>query len=377
MVSLINRERLLKQFVQLLNINSPSRKEGEIGAVLVERLKSLGFEVKFDDAGEKLKGECGNLIATLPASGSGFRNILLCAHMDTVQPTEGIRVIREGGIIRQEGAAVLGADDKAGVAAILEGLQSALENNDPHGQVQVVILICEEIGLLGSKALDMGLVDSDYGFVLDSGQPVGHLVSEAPHHENIKALFTGKAAHAGVCPEEGIDAVRAACIAVSRMKLGRIDQETTANVGIISGGSARNIVPEKCELRAEARSRDPQKLEQQVRDMRQEMERGAEETGAQVDIRNTREYEGYKHSRESDLIRFALRAADRAGMAPDLVAHGGGSDCNILNARGLPTALIGVGYEKIHTSEEYIAEDNVVRTAEVVRALIQESAGHA
>jgi len=369
----MDNDRLVAGFIRLLNINSPSRKEGRIAEVLSAELRSMGFDVRMDDAGSKVGGDAGNIVATLPAAGSGGTRILLCAHMDTVGPTDGIRVIVEDGIVRQEGAAVLGADDKAGIAAILEGCRSVIESGEPHGQIQVVILVAEEVGLLGSKALDMSLVNSDLGYVFDSGQPVGHLVSEAPTHDSLMVEFTGRAANAGVCPEEGASAIVAASRAVSRMPLGRVDFETTANVGVISGGTARNIVPEKCEIKAEARSRDTGKLDRQVADMREALEGAARDTDCDLKIEVTREYLGYKHSSDIPLMQLALRAADTIGMQPDLVPHGGGSDCNILNAKGLPTAVIGVGYEKIHTPAEYIALSDLKRCAEYVAAIVRAS----
>ncbi|MCC6484538.1 MAG: M20/M25/M40 family metallo-hydrolase [Armatimonadetes bacterium] len=370
---MINQERLLHTFLSLLEINSPSRKEGAVSRVIAEKLTQLGCSVVTDNAGSALGGEVGNIIATLPACGEGGVDILLCSHMDTVQPTEGIRILQEDGIIRQEGAAVLGADDKAGIAAIIEGVQSVVESQEAHGQIQILILICEEIGLLGSKELDMSAINSDLGFVFDSGQPVGHLVSSAPTHDNIVIRFHGRAAHAGVCPEEGASAIQAAARAIAAMKLGRIDEETTANVGIVQGGSARNIIPESCELRAEARSRDTKKLDEQVAAMRKACEDAAVETGVEVTVEVTREYLGYKHAATDPLMEFGLRAARSIGMESDLVAHGGGSDCNILNAKGLPTAVVGVGYEKIHTPEEFISVSDLVRCAQYARALVRAS----
>lgn len=371
---MIDKTRLLDDFTNLLEINSPSRKEGAVSAYIRQKLESLGFSVKTDNAGEALGGEVGNIVATLPARGSGGRKILLCCHMDTVAPTEGIKLIREDGIIRQAGAKVLGADDKAGIAAIFAGLRAVRESGSDHGQIQVVILICEEIGLLGSKHLDMSLVDSEFGFVLDSGQPVCHLVTSAPSHDNILVTYKGRAAHAGVCPEEGLSAIIAASKAISRMRLGRVDFETTANVGTIQGGSARNIVPEACEIRAEARSRDLEKLAKQTEHMRSAFEEAARETGTEVSIEITREYEGYKHAPDSELIQLGLRAAEAAGMKAEMMAHGGGSDCNILNSKGLASVVVGVGYEKIHTPEEYIAEEDLLKCAQFVEALVGASA---
>lgn len=366
---MIDRQRLLTVFLDLLQINSPSRQEGDVAAYARRELEKMGFQIRLDDAGQRLGGQTGNIVATLPGAAENAPRILLCAHMDTVQPTDGLRVIREDGVIRQEGAAVLGADDKAGIAAILEGVRSAIAGGARLGQIQVLLLICEEIGLLGSKHLDMSLVDSDFGYVFDSGRPVGHLVSEAPSHDNIAVEITGRAAHAGVCPEEGASAIRAAALAISRIPLGRIDHETTANVGVISGGTARNIVPEKCEVKAEARSRDESKLERQVALMRQAFEDAAREAGCLARIDISRQYRCYRHTREAPLVQLALRAAADAGLTMDLLPHGGGSDCNILNEKGLPCAVVGVGYDRIHTPEESITEDELVRCAELVRAI--------
>lgn len=370
---LINKDRLLTEFVQMLEINSPARREGQMAELVAGKLREIGCEVRGDNAGELLGGQTGNIVATLPATARAGTKLLLCAHMDTVAPTEGIRVIQENGIIRQEGAAVLGADDKGGIAAILEGMRSVVESGEPHGQVQALILICEEVGLLGSKHLDMGMIDSELGYVFDSGQPVGHLVSSAPTHDSLVISFRGVAAHAGVCPEEGVSAIAAAASAISRMKLGRVDAETTANAGVISGGTARNVVPEMCEVRAEARSRDIGKLDRQVQEMKDACEQAAAEVGASVSVEVTREYRGYKHAEGAPLVQFALRAAASLGFRPDLLAHGGGSDCNILNENGLPTAVVGVGYEKIHTAEEYIEVENLVRSAELAAALVRAS----
>ncbi len=370
---MINTERLLSDFLELLQTNSPSRFERAVAEIIASKLRSIGFVVDFDDVGAELGSDCGNIIATLPATAPHLPGILLCAHMDTVAPTKGMSVIQENGIIRQEGAAVLGADDKGGIAAIIEGVRSAVESGLPHGQIQALFLVCEEIGLLGSKALDARFITSDMGFVFDSGQPVAHLVTSAPTHDNLLITFKGRSAHAGVCPEEGISAIQAAAIAIGRMKLGRIDFETTANVGLITGGSARNIVPECCEVKAEARSRDKDKLQAQVNQMRESVEGAAREMGVEVSIEVDRSYSGYKHAPEIPLMEFGTRAAQRIGMIPELVAHGGGSDCNILNAKGLPTAVVGVGYERIHTPDEFIAVDNLVRCTEFAAALVLES----
>ncbi|MDH7482090.1 MAG: M20/M25/M40 family metallo-hydrolase [Armatimonadota bacterium] len=372
---MVNRERLVNKFLSLAAISSPAKHEKALADVLTEELKSLGFEVMLDKAGEKVGGNTGNVIATKKGSVEGAVPIMFSAHMDTVSPTENWGYIMDGDTIRSNGKTILGADDKAGIAAILEGLHVVNERKIPHGDLQIAFTIGEEIGLLGAKYLDYSAISSRCVFVYDMGKPVGCVTIAAPSHDNILAKVYGRASHAGARPEDGINAIVAASKAIANMRIGRIDFETTANVGVISGGTARNIVPEYCEVKAEARSRNEKKLDAQVQHMVEAFHEAAAEMGAGIEIEIDRSYHSYRLSHDDEVVRLAVTAARRVGIEPEMHETGGGSDANIFNAHGLPATVIGIGYDKAHSVEEYIDISDFVKSAEMTVALIEVAAG--
>jgi len=371
---MVNEQRLVDLFLKLVGISTTAKHERPLVDFLRPILEELGFHVLEDDAGEKIGGDAGNLIAYKDGPSKAGRSIFLCAHMDTVQPTDKLVPRIEGGIIRSNGASILGADDKAGIAAIVEAMRVVEERNIPFRSVQLLFDVSEETGLLGAKNLDKRKIRAEFGYVFDAQQPVGALVVAAPSHQNFTVTFMGKAAHAGVAPEQGVSAIVAAARAISRMRLGRIDFETTANVGAIRGGQARNIVPEEVEVLAEARSRNEEKLAAQVEHMRQCFQEGAAETGASVDIRVAREYSAFRFSPEDPVVKMAIAAGRRIGIEPELQEHGGGSDANVFNQHRIPTVVVGVGYDKAHSSEEYIAVKDLVACARFAASLVEESA---
>lgn len=375
---MINRQRLLDDFLGLISINSPSRHEAEIARVLAHKLEELSFVVHIDNAGEYAGSDTGNLIARKAGNSPNAVPILFSAHMDTVASTEGINyMVSDDGIISTDGRTILGADDKAGIAAILEGLKVLEENRLPHGDIEIVFSICEEIGLYGARHLDLSSIKSKCCFVYDIGAPVGAIIIAAPTHDNIEAVVMGKAAHAGADPENGINAIYAASLAIANMKLGRIDQETTANIGIITGGKATNIVPDLCEVKGEARSLDKSKLESQIAQMKRAFDQAGGETGARIDMKVERSYSGYNLSQDNIAFKIAMEAARRAGISPKVDATGGGSDANIFNEHGITAVPIGVGYDKPHTNEEYIAINDLVLSAkmavEIARVAAEQS----
>lgn len=371
---MISKDRLVETFVTLGKINSPSGKEGVVADLLEGELKKLGFNVVRDDAGAPINGETGNVIGSKKGSVAGGVPIMLNAHMDTVTPTEGWECRFDGDIIRSRGDMILGADDKAGIAVILEALRVIEEERIPHGDLQIMFSIAEETGLFGAKNADFSLITSKCVFCYDMGRPVGSVTVSAPSHVNILFKVKGKASHAGAQPELGINAIAVASKAIANMKLGRIDKETTANVGVISGGTARNIVPENCEVRAEARSRDTTKLDEQTAHMIKCFEDAAAEMGATVDIDVNRSYVGYRLSEDDQVVRIAVEAAKRAGVDVDLHETGGGSDSNIFNAKGLPTTVVGVGYENAHAVEEYAVMSEMVQSAEMCLEIVKVAA---
>jgi tripeptide aminopeptidase len=372
---MVNKERLIDTFIELGAINSPSGKEAVIAGVLEAELKTLGFDVVRDNAGTHIDGETGNVVGSKQGTVPDAMPIMLSAHMDTVTPTEGWEYRIHGDLIKSRGDMILGADDKAGIAVILEALRVVQEQAIPHGDLQVCFSIAEETGLWGAKYLDYSLVTSKGVFVYDMGRPVGSVTVSAPSHDNILFKVHGKAAHAGARPEDGINAIVVASKAIANMKVGRIDKETTANVGIITGGKARNIVPEFCEVRCEARSRNTEKLDAQTAHMVKCFEDAAAEMGATVEVNVNRSYLGFRLSEKDEVVRIAMDAAKRAGIEVDLHETGGGSDSNIFNAKGLPATVLGVGYDGAHSVDEYIHIPEFIQSAQMCVEIIKVAAG--
>lgn len=371
-----DQERLINDFLRLAAVNSPSRHEKEVADILAIDLKELGFEILRDNAGENIGGDTGNVIGNMKGTVADAVPILLSAHMDTVSPTaDGWGYVIEGDTIRSTGKTILGADDKAGIAAILEGIRLIREQGIEHGDLQVMFSISEETGLNGARYWDYDMLESKCAFVLDMGKPVGCVTVSAPSHDNILVKVHGKASHAGARPEDGISAVVVASKAIAKMKLGRIDKETTANIGNISGGTARNIVPEFCEVRGEARSRNNDKLDAQVKHMIECFQEAADEMGATVDIEIKRSYSTFRLSENDEVVKLAVEAARRVGIEPELHETGGGSDASIFNARGFPATVIGVGYEKPHSVDENITISDFVKCADMVAEIIKVAAG--
>ena len=368
---MLNRQRLIDEFIELLKIDSPTRQERLVAEALKPRLLELGLEVREDQAGEAIGGNCGNLIACLKGNLPGVPTLLLSAHMDTVAPCLNIKPIIQDGIIRSAGETILGADDKSGIVPILEALRVLKESNLPHGDIQVVFSIAEEGGLNGSKHLDPSLLKADLGFILDSGGSPGKIINEAPGQDRIYVTVKGKAAHAGIAPEEGINAITAAAKAISKLPQGRLDEETTANIGTIQGGLATNIVAESVEIACESRSRSLDKLDRLTAEICEIFVHTASELGAEAQIKTERLYSPFKLSPESPAAVLAAEAAKAAGLQPKFAPTGGGSDANNFNLYGVPCLVLSTGMEKLHTTDEYICEDDLVRMTEFVLEIIK------
>lgn len=366
---------LVDLFTTLCSINAPPKQERAVVDYVKTYLMDLGLDVKEDDGGKKVGGNAGNVVATLPANLQGAPKIFFSSHFDTVEPNPGVKIIIEGDTIKTDGTTILGADDKAGMAPLLEAIRIVVENHLPHGQIQLLLTICEEIGLLGARVLDMSLVDSDFGFVYDSGPPVGSLINQTPTHDTMEVVITGKPSHAGVVPELGVSAIEIAAQAIANMKLGRIDDETTANVGMIQGGQATNIVCPEVYIKAEARSRNKAKVEAQVAHMVQCFQRAADERGGKVEIQLDRHYEGYTLTEDFPPVKVALQAARKVGIEPTLRPTGGGADANIFNAKGLPCVVVGCAMQKVHTHEEFALISDLEASVNLTLAMIETVAG--
>ncbi|MBA7497850.1 Peptidase T [subsurface metagenome] len=367
---MVNEKRLIESFMELVKIDSVSREEKEVADFLVKKLKDLGLEVTVDQAGEKVKSNSGNTIARLKGSVKKATPIMFSAHMDTVVPGKKIKPICEGEKIVSSGETILGADDKAAIAALLEALQIIKDNNILCGDIEIVFSICEEIGLEGAKNLDISSLNAQMGFVLDAGGQVGKIITTAPSQNSLQIIIYGKSAHAGSNPEEGINAIQVAGFVLSRIKLGRIDEETTANIGIISGGKAINIVPDKVTLKGEVRSRNEEKLEKHTERLKKITEDTAQEFKAKAEVKINREYSCYNLSSDDQVLKISMKAAKDMGLQPELCPSGGGSDANVFNKKGFPSVVLAIGMEKVHTVDEYILIKNLKNAAEYVLSII-------
>jgi len=373
---MINHERLLNEFLELVQIDSETKEEAEIAKVLKRKFSDLGVEVFEDDTMGETGHGAGNLICTLKGNKEGVDTIYFTSHMDTVVPAKGVKpTLKDDGYIYSDGTTILGADDKAGLATMLESVRVLKENNISHGDIQFIITVGEESGLVGAKALDSSLVKAKYGFALDSDGKVGNIIVAAPTQAKVRATIYGKTAHAGVAPEKGVSAITIAAKAISKMPLGRIDEETTANIGRFEGGKATNIVCEQADILAEARSLVPEKMEAQVEKMKSAFESVAEEMGGKAEVEVQVMYPGFKFKDGDEVVEVAKRAAKKIGRPSELLTSGGGSDANVIAGFGVPTVNLAVGYEEIHTKSERMPVEELNKLSEMVVAIIQEVAG--
>ncbi|GAB6929894.1 tripeptidase T [Paenibacillus sp. JCM 10914] len=373
---MISEERIIQEFMELVQIDSETKYETEISRVLQEKFGAFGFEILEDDTKERTGHGAGNLIMTWGAEGAEHApKLLFTCHMDTVAPGVGIKpTLGEDGWIRSDGTTILGADDKAGIAALLEGIRVIQEQNIPHGQIQFVITVGEESSLVGSRALDPKVLDADIGFALDSNGELGSIAVAAPTQAKIKMIIKGKSAHAGVNPEDGISAIQVASKAISKMKLGRIDHETTANIGKFQGGGATNVVCDYVQIDAEARSIVQEKVDQQVNGMREALETTVRDHNASCEFISEIVYPAFSFNEHDEVVQLAQRAIRSQGLTARTFHSGGGSDANIFNGLGVPTVNLAIGYVDIHTTKERIKAEDLVKAAQIVVGIVQETA---
>lgn len=358
---MIDRDRLVQTFLDLVRIDSPSGKEEQLAQHLVRELAALGA-----DAGRDAHG---NVIASLPGDGEP---LLLSAHMDTVQPGEGVRPIVDGDTIRTDGSTVLGGDPKAGVAAILEGLRSLVEDRVPHRAVEVAFTRGEEIGLVGARHLDYERLRARQAIVFDGEGEVANITSEAPSHITLDLRIKGRAAHAGVEPEKGLSAIVIAAEFVLAFPQGRHDAETTGNIGLIQGGSARNAVPEEVTLAAELRSRNPELLAElrgRVERAVAELQRKYPDATLSLEMRD--EYGGYKLAPDDPVLALVSAALRAIGLEPRLIASGGGTDGNVFTTKGIRSVVVGLGGEHFHTRQETLSITNMLNAARFCEAVLR------
>ena len=376
---MINRNRLAEVFKALVQMNSVSRKEGAVAKALREIFESLEGEVFIDGAGPKVESDTGNLIARFKGSKVGGTPLLLNAHMDTVQPGEGINVLFSDGTFTSDGSTILGADDKSALAIIIEAIRTLQENGLQYGLLEVVVTICEEVGLLGAKNLDYSMITAKYGYSVDATDTEG-IVTRAPAANHVEFKVHGRDAHAGASPEKGINAIHLASGAISEIHIGRIDEETTANIGVIEGGKATNIVPPLVTVAGEVRSHSPEKLDRETRKIVQSFERQVSDyreafpsddglPRLEVDIRQ--DFSVLKIPDDHPVVTLAKEASTVLGRQMEIKTSGGGSDANIFFAHGIVTGILGTGMKDMHTVRESIRLDDMIRSVELLVEIIQ------
>ncbi|HEY3193095.1 MAG TPA: M20/M25/M40 family metallo-hydrolase [Solirubrobacterales bacterium] len=364
-------QRMLDRFARLCEIASPTGEEREVADSVLDELRALGVDVAEDASATPAQAGAGNLIARVPGSGDGWLSFF--SHLDTV-PHEGpIEVARENGTFRSRGDTILGADNKAAVTVLMELAARHVSEPAPLG-LELVFTVAEEDGLRGAKELEISSLRAPFGFVLDHATPIGEVIVAAPTYKRLIAEFTGQEAHSGINPEDGHSAIAAAAAAVAGMKLGRLDEETTANVGIIEGGTASNVVAGHCRILGEARSVDGERAAATIGEMVDACTWAAGEQGCDVDARVIEMFRGYRLDPKSEPVRIASEALRRTGHEPELVATGGGSDANALVASGYEAVLLANGTEANHTPNELVTEAAIIEMLAVCEAAIEEAA---
>jgi tripeptide aminopeptidase len=353
--------------VRLCEIRSPTGEEREVADTVAAELRALGLEVSEDEAAGPAGAGAGNLLARLP--GASDQWVMFCAHLDTV-PHEGqVEVIDDEGVFRSRGETILGADNKAAVAVFMELVARHADQPPPVG-IELVLTVAEEQGLRGAKALDASVLRSPTGFVLDHAGPVGEVIVATPTQQKIRADFIGVEAHAGIRPEDGSSAIAAAAAAVSRMELGRLDEQTTANVGLIEGGTSGNVVPGHCWLQAEARSRDAARAAEVAGQISDACTWGASEHGCDVDVRIEELFRGYEVPASSAALQLAEAGLRGAGLEPIRAAIGGGSDANVFRLDGFDAVLLANGTDGVHTEDEHVPAASLEKMLEVCEGIV-------
>ncbi len=362
--------RVVDTFLDLARISSPTGREAGVAGYVSRELEALGWSLRFDETQHLTGSDTGNLIATLPGTAPGLR-VAFAAHMDCVDPCEGVEPVLVDGVIRTAGDTVLGGDDKVGVAAMIDAARRLAESGEPHAEVRLIFTVSEEQGLVGAKALAPEDASTDVCLVLDADGAVGGIVTAAPTHYTFEATFTGRAAHAGVEPEKGISAIVMASAAIAGMELGRLDDHTTTNIGTIAGGSATNVVAPSCTVTGECRSLDRDRVEMVREAMDAAMHDAAARYDGTVEVAWTLAYEGFSVPDDASAAALVAAACADIGIESRTFTTGGGSDANVFAALGIPTLVLASGMSKVHSTDEELEVVQLQRLADLVLSVIR------
>lgn len=372
---MINKNRMLNEFIELVSVPCPSKDEKAEAELIMRKLDELGIEYKMDNVNEKTGGNCGNIWAYIKGTVSDAPKLLFEAHMDSVAPTTGTKVVRKDGVLYSDGTTTLGGDDKVGVAGMLEAVRALKEDNVAHGDVQLLFTVSEEIGCLGVVHLDKSFIKADYGYCMDIGGAPGEITYAAPKLYDIYVTVKGKAAHAGIAPEEGVNAIMLAAEAMSKLPAyGRIDNETTFNIGMFNAGVGTNIVCPEAKFVIDMRSLNVAKLEE-LKDSTMKLIKETVEAGhGEVEFEVVEGCPAVELSQEHPCIQLAQKAAEKLGFPVEMKVTGGCSDGNYLCGYGLPCGLLATGMSNVHTTQEYLKEEDLYNTARWTYEIIKEAA---
>lgn len=361
----INKKRLVNSFVNLAKISSPSWNERNIIAYLEKRFKELKVKHTLYKCGVS-----HNVLASLKGTRPGTP-ILFSCHMDTVGPCDFVRPVVTGSKISSDGKTILGSDDKAAIAVFLETIQYIKENKIDHGPIEFLFSCAEEVGLQGIKQFDCSKLNSQFAFVFDSDGTIGKVIVEAPYHSSMEIFISGKAAHAGLEPENGINAIRVLSEIIASIPHGRIDEKTTVNVGSITGGSATNIVAEQASCLLEVRSISASRLKQVEKEIRDVIIRVTKRYGAKAKVIRELEYSGFSIKPNQRIVKIIQKAAKRIKIKTSLVSSGGGSDTNILNRAGIKAINLSIGMQKVHSKKEFILIRDLMNGTKLAISIIE------
>ena len=367
------RERLLAEFIRFCEIESPSGRERGVADALVEELRGLGVEVEEDDSASQTGSDSGNLRARIPGP-QGAPTVLLCAHMDTVPLDGPVEVMSDNGLLTNRHDAILGADNKAAVVTILGAVRRLTRDGAPPAAIELLFTTGEEQALKGAKAVDMSKLTADFGYVFDHATPIGEIVIASPTYYSVQARFRGQAAHAGIRPEAGHNAIAAAAKAVAAMRIGRLDPETTANVGRIEGGTAANVVAERCYVELETRSLDAERAGQVVTEMVDALAAAASDAECDIETSVERLFQGYRLPRTAAAVEVAAAALRDNDIEPSYIASGGGSDANVFIRAGLPVVNLANGTERNHQPDESVTLEALETMLEVTVSIVRQAA---
>ncbi|SCI13991.1 M20/M25/M40 family metallo-hydrolase [Romboutsia sp. 1001713B170207_170306_H8] len=362
---MISKERLKNIFINMVKVDSPSKNEYEMVKWLVSYLYERGIKAKIDKVGEKFGGNSGNVIAYIKG-GLDLEPVCFQAHMDQVSPCLGVKPIECGNIIKSDGSTTLGGDDKAGIAAVLEAIEHIKETNTPHRDIYLMFSVCEEVGMFGCKYLDIDDLPVKNIVIIDSVGEPGAIAYKAPSKEHIDITFYGKKAHAGIEPEKGINAIVVASHAISNMNIGRIDSETTSNIGEIKGGGSTNIVTDSVSFNIEIRSHSMEKLKKEIENMKICCEEAAKKFNTTYEFKHENSYPSFELSKDSYIYKLTEKSMQLAGITPNPMIIGGGSDANILAGKGYDCAIISMGVYNPHALNEYLNLDELYITTKAV-----------